>query len=321
MKIVYWARLALAKAQITAQLNAVDGVELTVADNLPDLLAALHGAEGLVLADAPPAEARQVVDALRAPGGTLRWMHFITAGREGFEAVGLPPGVAITYAAGGAAPAVAEHAMALLLALGRRVPDMLRQGAERRWDRALAARATSLEGQTMVIVGFGHIGQEIAKRARGFGVRIVALSRAGKPHALADQSRPLSELHAVLGEADSVMVAIALTEETRHLLDRAAFAACKHGALIVNVARGGVIDQTALREALASGQLGGAGVDVTDPEPLPSDDPLWGAPNLLVSPHFAGAGSPGTLDRLAGGAADNLRRLLAGEPLKDQVAG
>lgn len=319
MKVIFWARIALAKTQLIEQLAAVPGAELVVTESLDQTLAALPGAEALVLADAPPAEARRLVDAVGAPGSSLRWMHFITAGHEGFDAVGFPPGVAVSYAAGGAAPAVAEHAMALLLALGRRIPEMLEQAARKHWDRAPSVRAVSLEGQTIAIVGFGHIGREFAQRARGFGVRLIGLSRAGRVDPLLDEARPLSELHAVLAEADVVIVAVALNSQTHHLLDAAAIAACKRGAVIVNVARGGVLDQVALRAALESGQLGGAALDVTDPEPLPPGDPLWGAPNLIISPHYAGGGSSATLRRLAGGAAENLRRLLDGEPLKDLI--
>src|SRR4051812_34118800 len=125
MKIVYWKRLPLAAAAVTAELTSVAGAHIAICETLAEVLAALPGAEGLVLFDAPAADAKPVAEALRAPGSTVRWMHFLSAGREGFEAVGLPGGVAITYAAGGAAPAVAEHAMALLLALGRRLPEVL----------------------------------------------------------------------------------------------------------------------------------------------------------------------------------------------------
>ncbi len=320
MRIVYWARLQLAKALVIEQLGAVPGVELVIAENPQSLLAAMPGAQGIVLYDAPPTEARQVIEALRAPGNTVRWLHFLTAGREGFDAVGIPAGIAVTYAAGGAAPAVAEHAMALLLALGRRVPEVLVQQAQGKWDRTPATRASSLEGKTLAIVGFGHIGRELARRARPFGAKIIGLSRSARPDPLLDEARPLSELHAVLARSDVVVVSIALTADTHHLLDRAAFAAFKPGAHLVNVARGGVIDQAALVEALTSGKLGGAGLDVTDPEPLPAGDPLWACPNLIISPHFAGGGSAATLARLAGGAAENVRRYVAGEPLLHQVS-
>lgn len=319
MRIVYWARLALAKAAVINRLQAVPGCELVVADTLDAALQALPGAEGLVLYDAPRADAQRVVEAVNAPGCALRWMHFLTAGREGFDAAGLPPGPAISYAAGAVAPTVAEHAFALLLALGRRVPDMLAQAAQQRWDRAPAARTRSLEGGTMAIVGLGHIGTQMARRAQAFGLHTVGLSRGAAPHPCLDESRPLSELHAVLGRSDVVVLALALTPETRHLLGRDALAACKPGAVLVNVARGAVVDTAALCDALQSGHLGGAALDVTDPEPLPEGHPLWTCPNVLISPHLAGSGSPASLGRLADGARDNLLRLMAGQPLAGLV--
>jgi phosphoglycerate dehydrogenase-like enzyme len=319
MRVVYWARLGLARPQVTAALQDVPGAELTVVEKLPDLLAVLPGAEALVTYDAPPPDARQVVAAITAPGATVRWMHILTAGREGFEAAGMPHGVRVTSAAGAVAPTVAEHAMALLLALARRVPEMVVQTREARWDRALATRALSLEGGVLALIGFGHIGREVARRARGFGMRVVALTRRPAADPLLDEALPLDALHDVLPRADAIVVALALTLGTRHLVGAEALARCKQGALLVNVARGGLVDQVALREALEAGRLGGAAVDVTDPEPLPPEDPLWGAPNLIISPHFAGGGSRASLARLAESAAGNLRRLIAGQPLENLV--
>jgi phosphoglycerate dehydrogenase-like enzyme len=319
MRVVYWARLPLAKARIIERLGRVAGCDLDVVDKLEQVLAALPGAEALVLFDAPVAEARQIVQALAAPGNTVRWMHFISAGREGFEAVGLPRGIVVSYAAGAVAATVAEHAMALMLALGRRIPEIAAQTGERRWDRAAAARATSLEGQTLAIVGLGHVGAELARRARAFGMRVVAVTRSAKPSPDVDAVAGLDALYRVLGEADVVAVAIALTGETHHLIDAAALAACRRGATIVNIARGGVIDQAALGDALRSGRIGAAGLDVTDPEPLPADDPLWACPNVLISPHFAGAGSRASVERLAASVVDNLERLRAGTPLAHTV--
>jgi Phosphoglycerate dehydrogenase and related dehydrogenases len=193
--------------------------------------------------------------------------------------------------------------------------------ARRAWDRTLVApKARPLEGSTLAIVGYGHIGRELARRARAFDMRVIAVARNPQPDPLLDQALPLASLHAALRQADFVAVCVALTPETTHLLDDAAFAACKPGALVVNVARGPVLDQPALVRALQSGHLGGAGVDVSDPEPLPPDDPLWDCPNLIVSPHFAGSGSPRSIARLAEGVADNLQRLIAGQPLQHVVS-
>ncbi len=319
MRVVYWARFALAKTELLERLGHADGCDLVVTDTLAQTLAALPGAEALVLFDAPAAEARQIVQALQAPGNTVRWMHFISAGREGFEAAGLPRGVVISYAAGAVAATVAEHALALMLALGRRVPEFAAQARERRWDRAVAARATSLEGQTLAIVGYGSIGAELARRARPFGMRVVAVTRSAKASSDVDAAFGLDALHRVLGEADVVAIAIALNSETHHLIGSAALAACKRGAMLINVARGGVVDQIALAEALRSGQLGSAGLDVTDPEPLPASDPLWDCPNLLISPHFGGGGGKASVERIVAGVLGNLKKLIAGQPLDNVI--
>ena len=321
MRVVYWARLQLARQQVLDALLAVPEADLVVVETLAELLAALNGAEALILYDAPPDQARQVVDALSASGNTVRWMHFLTAGREGFDEIGLPAGVAVSYPCGCVAPTVAEHAMTLLLALVRRVPAMLEQQAKRNWSRQdVAAKATSVEGKVMAIVGYGQIGREIARRARPFGIRTVAVSRTRKSDEWLDESFALSELDHVLDRADIVMLTIALTPETHHLFDRRRLAACKSGVVLINVARGGLVDQQALAAALASGQVGAAGLDVVDPEPLPASDPLWAAPNLIISPHFAGGGSEVSQMRLAESAAGNLKRLINNEPLQHLVS-
>lgn len=322
MRIIFWARIGLARPQIIEALQAVGGAELQVTQTLEETLAALPGAAGLVLPHGPQEEGRQVLAALAAPGNTVRWMHFITAGREGYEELGWPPGVTVSYAGGGVSPGVAEHAMALLLALARRLPDLVTIVMPRRdFDRTLVtSHARSLEGGTAVLVGYGHIGREFARRARAFDMRVVTVSRSMQRDEFVDEALPLDRLHEALAQADAIVVAIAQTPETIKLLSDAEFAACKRGALLVNVARGPIVDAVALKRALESGQLGGAAVDVTDPEPLPADDPLWDAPNILVSPHYAGAGSQRAVQRLAQGAADNLRRLIAGEPLLHTVS-
>jgi phosphoglycerate dehydrogenase-like enzyme len=322
MRIVYWAKLKLARTEIIEAVRRVPGVELQVTATLPETLGALRGAAALLLVHGPEDEARQVHAVLREPGSTVRWMHFISAGREGYEELGWPEGVIVSYAGGGVAPAVAEHAMALLLAMGRRVPDLATLVMPRRaFDRTLVApRARSLEGLTLAIIGYGQIGRELARRARAFDMRIVTVSRAPKADEPVDEALPLSRLPEALACADAIAVTIALTPETRHLLGPAEFAACRPDALLVNVSRGAVIDQAALRLALDEGRLGGAALDVTDPEPLPADDPLWDCPNLLISPHYAGSGSPRSVQRLALGVHDNLVRLQAGQPLLHVVS-
>ena len=317
LKLVYWARFRLARAELEAALRQVPGATLAVVETLDQLLAELPGAAGLVLPDAPPEQARRLVEALAAPGRTLRWMHFITAGRNGFEAAGLPPGVTITWSPGALSPTVAEHAMALLLALARRVPDMVARGAQGHWDAALGRQARALEGGTLLVVGLGHIGRELARRARAFGMRVEAVTRTPQPDPLVDAAYPLAQLHERLAQADAIVLCLALTPRTTRIIDAAALACCRRQPLLVNIGRGGLVDHAALDAALAAGQLGGAALDVTDPEPLPPGHPLW--QRALISPHFAGLGSGPSMERLARSAAENARRLVAGEELVDRI--
>lgn len=311
MKVVYWAWVRLARQTLTEQLGAVPGVQLTVVEVLDELLRVLPDTEGLVLFDPRPGAARRIAEVLQLPGQRLRWIHILSAGRENIEEAGLPASVVVTQHPGAVAPAVAEHALALLLALGRCIPQTLAAQATGRWDRSMVPVARTLEGATVAIVGYGQIGQELARRMQGFATKLVGVSRTPGQDSLLSEWRPFDQLDAVLAEADAVVLTLALTPQTRHLVNARSLACMKRGALLVNVARGGVVDQIALVEALRSGQLGGAGLDVTDPEPLTEGDPMWQAPNLIVSPHYAGAGSPPSVARIVDGAVRNLRAAVA----------
>jgi phosphoglycerate dehydrogenase-like enzyme len=249
---------------------------------------------------------------LNAPTTKLRWLHIISAGREGFEAAGIPPGVIVTGAAGAHSPALAEHVMAFMLAWTRRIPEFAAATQTHTWAADVRSKMTSVEGQTLAIVGLGHAGHQLALRARAFGMNVIAATRTAKSDPCVDDVLPLSKLHDVLARADFIGITIAQTPETYHLFGAAEFAVCKPNAFLVNIGRGGTIDQAALLEALRSGTIAGAGIDVTDPEPLPADDPLWTAPNLIISPHVAGGTSPLSQKRLAERVIENLEKLRNG---------
>jgi phosphoglycerate dehydrogenase-like enzyme len=261
-----------------------------------------------ILLDMAPA----LHDYVTAPGVNLRWLHVISAGREGVDAADLPKSIVITSAAGAHSPVLAETIMAYMLAFVRRIPEFARATAEHKWDRSVVSSMTSLEGQTLAIVGLGHVGRELAKRARPFGMKIIAATRTPKDEPLVDEVHPLAQLHEVLARADFIALTVAQSPSTTHLMNAAAFAACKPTAYVVNMARGGIVDQVALVEALRSGKIAGIGTDVTDPEPLPADDPMWAAPNIIISPHCAGSTSPFSTLRLSGRVMDNLERLRRG---------
>jgi len=206
--------------------------------------------------------------------------------------------------------ATADLAFALLLALARRIvpgAEKVRRGEWRTWEPA-ADLGADLAGATLGIVGWGRIGQAVARRAAGFGMEVVHSSRSS--------GVPLEEL---LERADFVSLHTPLTPETRGLVDAGALARMKPTALLVNTARGGVIDQDALRTALHEGTIAGAALDVTDPEPIPADHPLLDAPNLLVVPHV-GSATVRTRARMAAMAVENLLAALDGREMPHPVA-
>jgi phosphoglycerate dehydrogenase-like enzyme len=172
---------------------------------------------------------------------------------------------------------------------------------------------------TLAIVGYGSIGRAFARLVRPFGMRIIGLRRNSEPDPLVDEMLPVGELNAVLARADVMLVAAPYSKATDKMIGAAQFAACRKGALLINLARGGLVDQRALAEALINGKLGGAAVDVTHPEPLPADDPFWDCPNLILTPHVAGASGPVGRERLAAFVAANVGRFVAGNPVTHVV--
>jgi glyoxylate reductase len=195
--------------------------------------------------------------------------------------------------------ATADLAWALILAVARRLPEAMADD----WSTFEATRWLGMElaGKTLLVVGPGRIGRAVGRRGEGFGMEV---RYAGRD----------DDLLGLLGSADVVSLNAPLTHATRGLFGARAFAAMKPGALLVNTARGPLVDQPALAAALRSGQLGGAGIDVTDPEPLPTDDPLRSAPNLLILPHI-GSATREARAAMTEICVANLRAGLAGDPL------
>lgn len=310
MRVTFWARLPFAAGLVEERLRAVPGAEVTVARTLPELLQALPGTRFVVLVDAPEEQARAVIERLLAPDNTVRALHFNSVGREGFEAAGIPAGILLSHAEGALAPTVAEHAIALGLALCRRLPEALAAQRRMEWSQGIAGSMRSLDGGTALLVGLGHIGRAIAVRARALGMNILAATRRPREEPLVDEVHGLAEVPALMGRADLVVACIALSPETRAIIGRTALERCREGALLVNVGRGGLVDTDALIGALKEGRLAGAGLDVTDPEPLPPGHALWTAPNLIVTSHVAGAGRRSE-ERIAQAAAESLIRFMA----------
>lgn len=267
---------------------------------------------------------RNVAESIsRAP--RLQWLQIVSSGYDNVARYGAPDHIFVTRGGPNHAPAVAEHAVMLLLALVRRLPEYERNRVAHRWDRqGLRFRMGSLEAGTAVIVGFGAIGREVARRLRPFGMRIVGVKRRQpepEDFALADRFISPESLRETLGEADALVLSLPLNPETRGLIGRREIAAMKPSAHIVNVARGGVLDHGALLEALQSGKIAGAALDVFDEEPLPQQSPLWNDERLIISPHVAGAGGNEGTKRTIELVKENIARFQGKRPLLNPIAG
>ena len=259
---------------------------------------------------------------LLAAATRLRWMHAAGAGVERYELEQIAArGVMLTNSSGVSAPNMAEHVLGMMIALTRRFPQLLRAQTRREWrDETTHREVGELQGQTVLVAGIGDIGSAVAQRAAAFGMRVNGLRRRAdaSPPAGFAQVFAITDLHAALADADHVVVTLPNTPRSRGLFDAAAFAAMKPGAAIYNVGRGPVIDTAALIAALQSGHLAGAGLDVTDPEPLPADSPLWDMENVLITAHTSGA-TPRFWERQADLIADNIRRIQRGDAPRNLV--
>lgn len=319
MRIVFGTKVA--RAPVLKALQGIAGIDLVAVDDLSEVAALVKDADALVISDPRGADGRAIAAALREPGCRVRWVQLLTAGADGLLAHGVPGHVAITNQGGAVAPAVAEHAMTMILAMARRIGAIIERSARHEWNKEFTPPLMSLEGRTLAIVGYGNIGRELAKRARGFDMKILGVSRSLAADPLVDEMHPMSALHDVLGRAEVVALCVASVAATRHVVNAGTFAAMRKGAFFINVTRGETVDQAALKQALDSGHLAGAFLDVTQPEPLPPDDPLWNAANLIISPHTAGAGGTGTGGRIAAVVSENVVRFRAGQALVHQMKG
>lgn len=277
-------------------------------------------------------EAQNSADALRNIGDTdvvfggfnrtlfenakqLKWVQVLSAGVDGLlfpEFV--QSDVVLTSAKGFVGPHLADQAWALILGLLRGIGRSVR---ERTWDNRMSIRLATweLSERTLGIVGLGGTGIDVARRAQGFDMRTIAVDpETVDAPSFVHEVWQMNRFHELLAQSDVVAICAPLTPETHGMFDDAAFQAMQSHALLVNVTRGKIIDGPALLRALNNGSIGGAGLDVTPEEPLPTDSPLWDMPNVIITPHVAG-GSPIRLDRTVGLFCDNLERTLVGKPL------
>lgn len=261
-------------------------------------------------------ELRACYDLMLANSG-LRWVHIHSAGtdRPVYQAL-LQRGVQISTSSGANARVVAATALAGVLALNKRFPMLWAQQQQRQWVPLLGPGRIprDLPGQTATVVGWGPIGQEIARLLQALGLRVNAVRTQARGQEAGVRMLTFEELSQVLGESDWLILACPLTPRTQGLVNARLLQALPAGAQLVNVARGEVVVQDDLLAALRSGHLAGALLDVFEHEPLPADSPLWGLPNVMITPHAAGH-SDGNAGRVQQMFLDNLQRWLSGQPL------
>lgn len=313
----------VAPAELKKLQAALPGLELCGATDMKDACARGRDAAGAI--------GFCSVELLNA-APKLRWVQVRSAGvndllSENPELMKrlIQRRITLTNARAIYGPEIADHAMALLLAHTRGIADFVRRGGRKVWKRgphnpmSEGVRPVELTGQTMLIIGFGGIGSQVARRAAAFGMKIYATDpkKIRKPSYI-EKIAPPSELHRLLRKADVIVSCVPLTPKTRHLIGKREFAMMKKGAILINVSRGKVVDTDAMVEALRSKQLGAIGLDVTDPEPLPPDHPLWKFDNVIISPHVA-VQSQHAKPRLARLIRENLRRFGKGERLHNVV--
>jgi phosphoglycerate dehydrogenase-like enzyme len=270
-------------------------------------------AEGLIWND--PRDPSELATVLEA-GPDIRWIQLPFAGIEPFHGH-LAPDRVWTSGKGVYAEPVAEMVVGMLLALMRHITGYARASS---WSGPVGR---NLIDARVTVLGGGEITRALLALLAPFRCRVTVLRRLDEPLEGAARTGTLADLHESLADADAVVVALALTSETRHVIDAAALAAMQPHAVIVNVGRGGHIDTGALTEALAAGRIGGAGLDVTDPEPLPEGHPLWSEPRCLITPHVGNTPEMG-IPLFEARVRENVARFATGRPLigpVDVVAG
>lgn len=249
---------------------------------------------------------------------SLRWVHSTAAGVDGWLRPGmLPAHVTLTSAAGNGAIPLAEHALMLMLMLSRDAPRWARAQQRHEWERRPHGE---LAGARLGLIGYGNSGQDLARKALACHMEVSALRRHGGAEHDGDvvMHHGAEGLRELLATSDMVVVTAPLTAATAGMIGAEQIALMHRGACLIVISRGGIVDETALVEALRSGHLGGAGIDAHAEEPLPAGSPLWDAPGAIVTPHNA-ATTPGTAERGRAIMLENVRRWVRGEELRNVV--
>jgi phosphoglycerate dehydrogenase-like enzyme len=264
----------------------------------------------------------EVIFVFRPPRGVwsrakrLRLIQTIGAGVDAvLPAPDLPPSVRITNARGVSGEQMSEYALAMMLAFAKQLPRALANQRAQRWQSVVP---NSLAGKTCSILGMGAIGQVVAERAKQFGMCVIGIQRQPKPFRHADEVLAPEQIQRAVQQADYLVVILPKTAQTRNLLNAKVLANLHSDAVLINMSRGGIVDEAAVANMLNSGRLRGAALDVFEEEPLPETSDLWMNSNLIITPHMAGL-VPDYLDRVLKIFIDNIRRLEDGKPLINEI--
>ena len=256
-----------------------------------------------------------------ASARNLKWVQTLGAGVEWLltPAVRAREDLIVTNTSGIHAQTIAEHVFGFVLMFAHQLHRAGRQQAARNWDSAaLRSEVTTLSGATLGIVGLGAIGRRIAEIASAFGMHVTAFKRTPGGAPGVERVFGSGQLAPFLKSAEYVVNTLPLTDQTRGLFGPAEFAAMRSDAILINIGRGGTVQTDALVQALKSGSIAGAALDVTDPEPLPPEHPLWSLENVILTPHYSGA-HPGYVQRASAIFLENVVSYLAGKPLTNVV--
>lgn len=311
-------RMSAGFKELASLCSDIDDLDLIELDPNRGLELGLSEAEGLIVYNS--LYTAELAATVARRGSPLRWIQFATSGIDNAEKFGVPSHSVVCNSGEAWAPTVAEHAMALLLGLIRKIHllERFRPSAELSRE-ALSSQVCTLWGRRIAIVGVGATGREVARRAKAFDAHVVGIARTRRDLENFDEVVPTERFLDVARDADAIVLCVPLTPQTRGLINAEALANLKSSTVLVNVSRGAVINEVALVEALGQGRIAGAGLDVFAAEPLPRESPLRRLPNVILSPHIAGFGDDGAIDRVARLCLDNVQRFIDGRPLRNVV--
>jgi phosphoglycerate dehydrogenase-like enzyme len=313
VKILCWCEFAADRIEAALRTNPC--VRLQRVRSLEEFAQHIEDADGALLIGVDGFYSAAAAEIIRNAPARFRWIQNMTAGYDGLTKHGVRAGISVTLARGSNAISVAEHGFALLLALTRAIPLIVDNQRRHQWSHNLIPKLWSLEGKTLCVLGIGAIGMEMARLATAFHMRVIGVARTDRRITNIDVVFQAKALRQALSQTDVLCVTVPLTAETHHMIAGAELDALGPNGYLVNIGRGAIVDSEALDRALRQGTIAGAALDVTDPEPLPGDHPLWSAPNALISPHIAGYGSQKSFERLVDLVVENITRFVQGDAL------